>query len=393
MTPGAREGAAVRAAARLLVACAWVLLLEPAAAARSDALRAQVVAPETQDELLVEALARVKGELSAAGFGVAVQLVPDDARADASIDRFKVRDAASAVIVVRRQPPGGAGNEALELWVYDPWDGDTAIIRSEIEESDPSLSAQRGAVQAVEVLRAVLARRGIRIEAGAGMPPPGEEDGKTVAPPGDGVEEPSSAPGPRNTVEKPGAAPAPQDRDARSGLVRVGAGLALWSGFDGLGSSLAPTASLFVALPGPLSGRDLALDLRASAAGLGWASEIALDQGRVEVRQALLTGDLVLRLRPRALLQPLLSLGAGAYAVSVEAEAEAPLVARSPHTWSGLLGGGAGLMLAVSTHFAALLQAQLLYATAPSDVSVDGRVRATAGAPMMLIGAQLMGGF
>ncbi len=393
MTISARAGAAVQAVARLPLACAWLLLLEPAATARSDAPRAQVVAPETQDELLIEALARVKGELSAAGFGVAIQLAPDDARPDASIDRFKERDAATAVIVLRRQPPGGAEKEVLEFWVYDPWDRDTAIIRSEIEQGDPSLSAQRGAVQAVEVLRAVLARRGIRIGAGAGMPPPGEEDGTIVAPPGDGVEEPNHPPGPRDTVEEQGAASAPPDRHARSGLVRVGAGLALWSGFEGLGSSLAPTASLCVTPPGLLLDRDLALDFRASAAGLGRAYEIALDQGRVEVRQAALVGDLVLRLRPRALLQPLLSLGGGAYAVSIEAEAEAPFIARSPQTWSGLLGAGAGLMLAVSKHFAGLLQVQLLYATAPSDVSVDGRVTATAGAPMMLTGAQLMGGF
>ncbi len=349
-----------------------MLLLSPRATARADALRARLIAPTTQDELLVEALAMVKGELSAAGFRVTVQRAAHGAEAKASIDPIAAQDAATAVVVVQRQPSDSTEVKALEFWVYEPWGRETAVVRSQVDANQPSLSARRGAVQAVELLRAVLAQRGIAPKARAETQPRRQVD---------------------TSPDPTGPDPAHRDGPERSASVRVGTGLALWSGFNGLGSSLTPIAALSVALPSLLPSRDLALELRASAAGLGWASELALAEGTVQVRQTLMIGELVLRLWPRATVQPLLSLGGGAYAVSLEAEAVAPFVARSPHTWSGLLGGGCGVMLAASAHFAASLEAQLLSATAPSEVRVAGRVEAVAGAPMLLIGAQLMGGF
>lgn len=342
-------------------------MLAPCNTARADALRAVLIAPSTRDELLDEALAMVRGELSAAGFRVTVQRSTQANQTNASIAPVVDQDAGFAVVVVRRQPREGSEVDALEFWVYEPWGRETAVVRSPVDAGEPSLSARRGAVQAVEVLRAVLAQRGIAQKVDAEDQPRREVDT-----------------GPRSEH---------REQDLLLGSVRIGVGLAVWSGFEGLGSSLTPTATLSVTLPESLPSRDLVLDLRASAAGLGPPCKLEFDEGTVRVRQFFFIGELVLRLWPRDVVQPLLSVGGGAYAVSIEAEAVAPFISRSPHTWSALFGVGIGLMLAFSTHFAASLEARLLSAAAPSDLSVAGSVEAVAGAPMLLTGAQLIGAF
>lgn len=345
----------------LLASPSWPCL---EAVARADALHARLIVPAARDSLLEETRSRTKGELTAAGFRVTVR--QDDTDAQAAIASAGAETHATAVVILARED-AVAGRAALVFWVYEPWGGRTTVVRSPIDAGDPGLSARRGAVQAVEILRAALGQHGLvpaaREQRGAGREP---------------------------------EAPAASDDTSRSSVLWGGVGLALWNGFDGLGSSLTPTLRIGLSLkaiaPALVPGDELALDVRAGAGGLAGASQLAREAGSVRLHQALVLGELLLRLWPRAALQPLVSLGGGAYLLSTEAEAAAPYVAHSARTVSGLLSAGAGLWFEASPHFATCLEAQLLLAGAPSDIRIAGVVEATAGAPMLLVGAQLMGG-
>jgi hypothetical protein len=358
----------------LAVALTAALCCGPLASVHAQTLRALLLAPPAGDERLAEAVARVKGELAAAGFRVTEERLEDGQAADGAMAQARTDDPDAAVVVVRLDPAVSDIGGGLQIWVYEPWRSTTALVPIVIDRVEPGLSIKRGAVQAVELLRAALEQDALERATQAQLPTP-SDGALSDSPPPDAAE--------ADGAEADGAT-------ARASA-HLAAGLALWSGFDGLGSALTPLVRLALALPWQHAWPELALDVRASAAGFGQRSMLDTAEGSVSVRQTLLTGELVLRGWPHALVQPLASAGAGAYAVSVEGQAVAPFSGRSARTWSGVVGAGAGLWIAPARHIAGSIEGQLLLSTAPTEVRVGERVAALAGEPMLVISAQLMG--
>jgi hypothetical protein len=99
------------------------------------------------------------------------------------------------------------------------------------------------------------------------------------------------------------------------------------------------------------------------------------------------------RLLPTSAVQPMLSVSSGAYRMAWAGRAEAPSTANQGSTWSGVSGAGAGVWLQPTGGFALTLQGEALSAWSRTVVRLEGEPAASAGSPMALVSASLVGVF
>jgi hypothetical protein len=339
-------------------------LLSLASPARADYRhRVVLLEPAVESDLAAEVLARVRGELEAAGFEL--YIVPVEADADPKIAvESSARDLhPAAVLLVEQEVAEGSGTHTAELWVSDRSLQRTFVQRLRVEAGNASRGASWLAVQAVELVRARLAEQSVTGEI---QPKASRREVHPVTPP----------PEPK------------RERHGRGTQLSVGFGLL--HGFRGFETVWTPIARVGASIPEAAIGDPpLTIDLRLSASGMGGQPEIANAAGVVSAQQGYATVDAVIRFLPSLVVQPLLSVGNGFYTVAVDGRAVAPYEPHETRTWSGLTAVGAGLWLEPFPGASLSLEANLMAAWSKTVVRVNDNDVAEAGAPMGLLSLSL----
>jgi hypothetical protein len=337
--------------------------------ARAEYRHRVVVLEPPNAEATLEVRARLRGELSAAGFNVTTLPVPpiDDPK---ELSETAARELTpAAVLFVIEQPSEPDEEHSSEIWLSDRLLRRTFVLKYTVNPADPARDSARVAVQAVEILKADLAELSVtRPE----------------------LEAPAPVPIPISVLPGPPPPPPPRLGDG----LRVEAGAGLLQGFDGFGAAVTPLLRACLSLPSSwLGDGPLSLDFVLTGAAFGNQVRVDRDQGSVASRQEFGTFAVVARLGPWQVVQPMLSLSTGAYRVEVEGSAAPPATSRTDRTWSSVSGAGTGVWLQPSKSFALTLQGEVLVAASRTVVRIAEEPVATAGSPMVLVSASAVGVF
>jgi hypothetical protein len=343
-----------------------VLLLSPLA--RAEYRHRVVLLEPPNAESSLEVRARLRGELSAAGFDVIALEVAsiDDPKRTSETAARELQPAAVLFIVEPQGPPDQV--RQASIWLSDRLLRRTFVLTYSVDPADPGRDSARVAVQVAEILKADLAELSVTR-----------------------AEKPKRAPEP----ELPPLPPEPPPPPPRLGDgVRLEAGVALLQGFDGFGSSVTPLARLGASLPASWFRRaPLSLDVILSAAAFGSAVRTRRETDSATLSQGIGTLTVAARFIPTSFVQPMVTASSGAYRVAWAGSATAPRVADSGRTWSGVSGGGAGLWIQPTGGFAATLQGEVLAAWSRTVLRFEGEPVASAGSPMLLVSAAVVGVF
>lgn len=358
---------------RLLAAGIVVVWLAPAPAQAQERDRVVLLESSSDDEVFVEVLSRVRGELGAAGFEVVVLPAPEDTDPRAAVETAGRELEPVAVFLVHRGSPSNGESAAAELWVSDRLLNRTFVQRLTVDGPQRG-NAARLAVQAVELLRARLAELALT------RPP------EPVLP-----AEPSPPPSP---PEPAPVAPVDVAPERRGNGLGIEAGFGLLQGFRGIDRAFMPILRLGVSLPESwLGSAPLGIDLRGSVGAPSSAHAVESDPGSARVNQAFGNLDVVVRFAPTLPVQPMLSLGSGAYVVDVQGEAPVEYSRTGRRTWSGMTSVGTGLWLSPFEGVACVFEGQLMAAWSKTVVRLHREEVAQAGAPMVLLSAGAMAVF
>jgi hypothetical protein len=331
-----------------------------------------LVRPVDADPVTVEALFRIKGELTAEGISVVVEDAPATApgRPPEGQREHGADDGAASA-----PTPGTEGAGATPSGPGSPVDAEAAqaspvTIRLSLDPSTHVAEvvvvrtkkltrsidthgathdrlAEVLAVRAVELVRASL----VELALPAAHPLP-------VAPPA-----------------------AAQPRDPSWGLEAGATLLASPRGVD-------PAAlALFRIRFAPIR----RLELRLAFAGLGTSPRVEGPEGTsARVTQLLALSEVALRPWPDLRVRPSFSLSAGALEVSAEGEAPAPFRGTGAATWSAVLGGGAGAEVLVVPRFGVAAEVRAFTAIPYPSVRFLGEEGARVGVPGVLASVTLV---
>jgi hypothetical protein len=320
-----------------LALCAAPLALLSFGAARAD-LRADAPAPTVvllrgaaPDEVTTEATARVRGELKAAGFEVAVlALSGGDARRDLETAGRELNPIAAFAIFVK---PSGEGSAVAEIWVSDRIRQKTIIQNAILSDRDRGRGAEVLAVRAVELLKASLAdvwAATAKATASAGSSVPAAAGSVAVLP----------------AREKANNA-----RPAFASGIGIGLGAGVHQDFGAETTAWAPEAMVSYGWPEGLS-------LRASFQGLGPAATFSATAGSAQLEEQLAIVEAVKTWWPQAPVVPFVCAGAGAQHIHVTGAASSPYQPHVHDEWSPLASLGMGIAVPLFPHLSLLAQAR-----------------------------------
>lgn len=339
--------------------------------ARADYRHRVVLLEPPAAEGSVEVRARLRGELSAAGFDVITLPIPE-IQDPKHTSETAARDLQPSAVLFIVEPQGPSDQiRQASIWLSDRLLRRTFVLTYSVDPADPGRDSARVAVQVAEILKADLAELSVTR---ADPPKPVDVEPEPPLPP----------------LEPP--TPLPPERLGDG--FRVEAGAALIQGFDGFGSALTPIVRVGASLPSFWFRRaPIAVDLVLAGAAFGSAARTEREGSAATMRQSLATFSVTARIAPTSAVQPMVSVSSGAYRMAWAGSAEAPLTAKEGHTWSGLSGAGAGVWLQPTGGFALTLQGEVLSAWSRTVVRLEGERAATAGSPMALVSASLVGVF
>ena len=309
------------------------------------------------DPIYSEAILRIKSELLAGGFQVAVA-DSDGAEADprALMARAARTQAPSATIAIF----GDLHSGTADLWVVDRMSTMTVIRRLEVQASADQPISEVLAIRAQELLRASLVES--LVEENRHEPP--------IVPPRPPIH--------RLVKQAVDSSQAPWTFGLELGASTFG-------GWGGIGPTLAPAARLRLAM-------DARFWVRLTALGLGTRPQVGTALGSARVSQNLLLLECAAWLRPGRLLRPLVSLGAGAQRVAVEGTSSMPYQGARSVRWFVAADVGAGLALRLQAHWEVQLEVHALFATPRPAIRFFDVDAARAGQPMLLAILTLAGG-
>ncbi len=334
----------------------WVFAGEEAFGANGPAPTVILLRVAPSDEVTTEATARVKGELVAAGFEVAV--VPfsgDDALHDLE-SAGRERNAVAAFAIFAR--PFEAGTSVAEIWVSDRIRQKVVIQNAVLHETDRGRGSEILAVRAVEILKANLADL---------WAPP--------SPPSPDVPPPAPEP-----VPTPAPAPVPA---FASGL---GAGLGVGV-VEGFGRSRASWSPELMVSYGWAHG----LSVRATLAGLGPSTTFSATGGSASAARQFGVLEVVKTWWPRAAVVPFASAGCGAEHVRVAGVGEPPYQGHTSSDWSLTTTVGAGLGIRLVSTLSIIVQARGFAAWPSTVIQIDDVDVGRVGGPSLLADAGLFG--
>lgn len=338
-----------------------------AAAAEVDPARRRVVLlrPADDDDTTVEALARVRGELTAALFEV-VEVAPpvgmDFPTALQTVGRDM--EAMATFGIVRNTAPLSADQAIHEVWVHNRLEEKTIIQRRRISRNDPSRGAVVLAVQAVELLKASLSQ--FWVTAPPATPPSVQLSAKPA---------PEPAPPPAVEARPP---------YFLSG-VAVQAGVGWLQSFRDLGAVWQPVAKVSVVGAGGMG-------VRLTLSGLGTKSQAeaaSVGTARIDQKAALL--ELVKVFGRGRRLQMLTGAGGGVGMVQVDGAGVSPFTGRSEVRWSLLTGAGVAAMFVVHRRLALIAGLAAYLAWPHAMIRIDTTEVGQIGWPAVMLDAAVVG--
>src|SRR5262245_27648602 len=134
------------------IAIIGLLLSLSSAALAQYRPRVVLLQPPALDEPSSEVLARVRGELEAAGYELVVQPMPPDASPMDAVESAGRELYPKVVLLVQQEVDEETGTHEVELWLSDRSLGRTFVQRVEVEDQSATRGAQWVAVQAVELV-------------------------------------------------------------------------------------------------------------------------------------------------------------------------------------------------------------------------------------------------
>jgi len=297
----------VRLRSRLAIVFAFVLGAFPAAA---DAPRVLLVHPAEAEPPVSDALVRVRGELTADGFEVAlVEAKPGTTSAAAMADAE--HDASSATVGLFLSSDG----KSAELWVVDRLTGKTVVRRVSTAEEPTDELSQILAVRVVELLRASLLELMVA-----------EKEKRIV----------------KRSVPR---APPETSRRATEWAERPLAPERHWAIEVGPALLFTHPGKLGVALVGVAGVRTAfteSLGARVSLGGLGTRPQFSAPEGAARIQQYWALGEVVVSPWPAWPVAPVVSLGAGGTNLTVEGDATFPYRGTKNGGWFFGADAGAG---------------------------------------------------
>jgi hypothetical protein len=336
-----------------------------------------ILGPESSDDVTTQAMARVNGELKAAGFEVVIlPLSGGDPRRDLETAGRDLHPLAAFAIFVKRWE---AGSSVAEIWVSDRIKHQTIIQNAVLDDADRGRGSEILAVRAVEILKARLAdfwapdvptRSAVPIATATRLPPPAREAEETP-------------------------------RIPFAAGVGGGVGVGVMDSFDAAPVTWAPQAMVFYGWADGLS-------LRASFHGLGPAMTLSttLPQtdpvpltATVRVERQIAMIEAVKTWWPRWALVPFVCAGAGAQHLHIVGSSPSSLL--QGHTrdeWALLTTIGTGIGVPMLFGLSLLIQARGVASWPPTAVAVRGPNGARAeagriGTPSLLVDGAVLGVF
>lgn len=371
-------------AARRVIARAVLLatcLVSPALHAERQHRVVVLDARDMDDAITLELLARVRGELGAAGFEVVVVPVSGQLDPRAAAETLARDLEPAAVLSVRHVLGAAPGENVAEMWVSDRLSNRTLMQRATFDERETSTQTARLAVQVAELLKARLALLWVDPGGSNWTPLPSFESApETVHPP--------PAPPPANEQV---SLPLESEASESVSQLILGAGIGVLHNFrGGFGSAWAPLLRIGFA-PSVLSNSAFSLELRVSGAVSPESSKLSFGPGQARLRQGFLLGEAFGRFLPASVVGPVLSVGNGAYAVAAAGEAELPYTSSSETTWSGLSSVGAGLWIQPSRRLAWIVEGQVMTSWSKTSIAIANRTIGSVGAPMGFLSTTIVG--
>ena len=318
--------------------------------------RVVLLRPPVTDDVSTDALARVRGELTAAGFEISMQ--PQDPALDVRTALETVGrelDPIAAFAIVRAP----TGNTA-EIWVCDRMAGKSVIQSVRLDSSGTPGEPSRAvvlAVQAVELLKASLAQYWLASVRRAQRPAATAD----VAPP-------------------PAA--------------HVTAGLGVAAGVGWLDSVGAVTAA-WQPLVRVSYGGARGWAGRVTVAGFGTAAQLRAAEGTAQIQQELGALEIVRGFRAGKWVQLVASLGAGVYHARISGVGTGSQDYNNivTSTWSALGIVGVGLILPVVSHLSVAADAQVGLTWPGNLIRIVGTQAGWTGRPALLLSAGLLATF
>jgi len=347
------SGPGALASWRFLVLFTALLVSRAGAAHAELSYRVVLLRPPTTDDVTSDALARVRGELTAAGFEVSM-LDQDPALAvRAALETVGRGLDPIATFAIVRAPT----DNTAEIWVCDRIAGKSVIQSVRLDaggtqgESSPSAVL---AVQAVELLKASLAQYWLASQRRVSRSPAETGPGGPVA-----------------------AAPATYEM---AGL-GIEAAVGLLDNAGAIGPVWQPVGRVSYGGARGWTGR-------ITVAGLGTDAELRDPDGSAQVQQAFGLLELLRSFRAGTRAQPFLSVGGGAYRARVVGVAGGlNFGGSSRDAWSALGVAGGGVVVPVVSHIALIVAAQVGLTVPDNLIRLNGVEAGRTGWPALFASA------
>ena len=315
------------------------------ALARSSAAverRVVLLRPSATDEVTTMALARIKGELIAAGFEVTMVPQREELPTRSLVETAASELSPLAVFAIFHDRARIGTSSTAEIWVSDRLVDRTSVERMRLDSDEPDRGATVLAVRAVELLKASLAEFWTVPE--RPRPPPSPPEQRPIV------------------IAKP---PPLARRPALNEGVAAQAAVGMLHSFGEIGPVWTPVLQISY---GTADG----IGARLTFGGLGSSATLAAPAGTAQVQQQFGTAEGFIMSRLSGPVQFFGTAGLGAYHLSVDGTATFPYRAKpTADAWSLLAGAGIGIAAEVYPQVALHLEGRALWALPPAQVRFD----------------------
>ena len=316
--------------------------------------RVVLLRPSATDEVTAMALARIKGELIAAGFEVTVVPQREDLPSRSLVETAASELSPLAVFAIFHDPAKIGTSSTAEIWVSDRLVDRTSVERMRLDSDEPGRGAAVLAVRAVELLKASLAEYWTVPERPRPAPSPPEQK--------------PLIPKPLAVVRRP----------ALNEGIAAQAAVGLLHSFGEIGPVWTPLFRLSYATAEGIGGR-------LTFGGFGSNATVAAPAGTAEVQQQFGTLEGFMMSRMSGPVQLFGTAGLGAYHIRADGAALPPYQAKpTAEAWSLLTGVGFGISAEVYPRVALNLEGHALWALPPATVRFDNITVGKTNWPLLL---------
>ncbi len=307
------------------------------------ASRIVVVEPTGTDQLLSEALIRLRAELSSDGFEVVRVAQGDQKDVRAELEQAPPGPVPAATLALTRVE----GRAAIDVWVVDRVSGKTLVRRVEALASGDLVPATL-AIRAVDLLQASLAESTL----------------------------PGRVPPEKMPADLAALLPKPHVNDVQPASA-IGLGMGILHSFAGLGPAVAPVVQLTRSLHRRFA-------LRLELAGPAFGQSVEARAGFARPRQELAGLGLVNTLG-RGLVAPRLAFGLGVYHLHASGDARPPNTGRRSEAWAAAATLGVAVAVQVGSRTSLVTGVEGIVTFPGVAIDVGNTIAAKAGRPSFLL--------